>query len=180
MPRSERSPRARRHGRLAAFCLPLLLAGALVASAPAARTRPSLFKIDLKPSKSAPSARGTALLRPARSPFGFALTTDGHFVFDVEVALEGLPAPSALGAFTSYAVWATKADLSEARLIGVAGATASVKGQVSYNKFLLVVTAEQGAPGAMWKGPILLRGFSPSSLLENFSGKTMFNGGMPQ
>jgi hypothetical protein len=72
------------------------------------------------------------------------------------------------------------ADLAQTERIGVVTPDKPVKGQVAMNKFLVVVTAEAAAPGTHWKGPIVLRGFAPSALLENFSGKTMFNGGMPQ
>ena len=148
----------------------------------ASRSRPDLFKIDLRPTTVAPSASGVALLAPARSPFGLALTRDGHVIFDVSFTPAGLPAPSTLGRFDRYVLWAARDDLGEMQKLGVIRNGQSLTGRVAYNKFLLVVTAESGAGGVAdkWTGPIVLRGFAPSALLENFSGKTMFNGGMPQ
>ena len=153
-----------------------------VAALGAARSRPDLFKIDLRPTTAAPSASGVALLSPARSPFGLALNRDGHVIFDVSFTAMGLPAPSSFGRFDRYVLWAARDDLGEVQTLGVVRNGQSVTGRVSYNKFLIVVTAESGAGGAggKWAGPIVLRGFAPSALLENFSGKTMFNGGMPQ
>ena len=125
---------------------------------------------------------GVALLSPARSPFGLALTRDGRVVFDVSFTATGLPAPSTLGRFDSYILWAARDDLGEMQKLGIVRNGQPLASRVSYNKFLIVVTAESGTGGAggKWTGPIVLRGFAPSALLENFSGKTMFNGGMPQ
>lgn len=153
-----------------------------VAALAAARGRPDLFKIELRPTTAAPSAAGVAQLSPARSPFGLALTRDGHVVFDVSFTATGLPAPSTLGRYDRYVLWAARDDLGEVQKLGVVRSGEPVAGRVAYNKFLIVVTAERGDAGGAgkWAGPIVLRGFAPSALLENFSGKTMFNGGMPQ
>lgn len=152
-----------------------------VAALAAARSRPDLFKIDLRPTSVAPSAAGVALLAPARSPFGLALTRDGRVIFDVSFTATGLPAPSTLGRFDSYVLWVARDDLGEMQKLGVVKSGQSLTSRVAYNKFLIIVTAEGGgAAASKWTGPIVLRGFAPSALLENFSGKTMFNGGMPQ
>jgi hypothetical protein len=171
-------PRPGRRLRSGAAIMGCLTALASIASA--AAFRPDLFKIDLRPTSAAPSASGVALLSPARSPFGIALTRDGHVIFDVAFTATGLPAPSTLGRFDGYVAWAARDDLGEAQKLGVITNGEPLKGRVAYNKFLVVVTAENGGGGRMWTGPIVLRGFAPSALLENFSGKTMFNGGMPQ
>jgi hypothetical protein len=146
----------------------------------AGAVRPSLFRIELQPTALAPGAQAVVRLAPARSPFGLALTPDGHVIFDVELTASGLPSPSSFGPYTQYVAWAVTSDLATTERLGVAGAGRTVSGQVAFNKFLIVVTAESAAVGDKWQGPIILRGFSPSALLENFSGKTMFNGGMPQ
>src|SRR5258708_35953160 len=145
-----------------------------------ARARPSLFRIDLQPTASVPGARGVAQLSAAPSPFGLALTPDGHFIFDVELVTSGLPAPSSVGPYTQYVAWAVTSDLARSERLGAITAGHPVRGQVTFSKFLSVISAEGAEPGAKWKGPIMLRGFSPSALLENFSGKTMFNGWRPQ
>jgi hypothetical protein len=158
----------------AAVTLPCLLGGFARDHA-----RPSLFRIPLQPTNTAPSATGVAQLAPAQSPFGLALTPDGRFIFDVNLAAQGLPAPSAFGPYTQYVAWIASADLSSAERLGVVR-NGAVTGQVAMDKYLVIVSAEGASVGDKWKGPVVLRGFSPSALLENFSGKTMFNGGMPQ
>ena len=171
-----------RRGRSVASLLGVLAALMLCAIPPlaAGAVRPSLFRIELQPTALAPGAQAVVRLAPARSPFGLALTPDGHVIFDVELTASGLPAPSSFGPYTQYVAWAVTSDLTVAERLGVAGTGQAVSGQVAFNKFLIVVTAEGATVGNKWQGPIILRGFSPSALLENFSGKTMFNGGMPQ
>jgi hypothetical protein len=153
---------------------------ALAVTAGAAAFRPDLFKIDLRPTSVAPSASGVALLSPARSPFGIAVNREGHVVFDVSFTASGLPRPSTLGRFDTFVAWAARDDLGEVQKLGTIKNGETLQSHVAYNKFLVIITAENGAGAAKWAGPIVLRGFAPSALLENFSGKTMFNGGMPQ
>ncbi len=168
--------------------LPLILAAAvslpanLLAPTPvaAAIARPALFRIELQPSNYAPSASGTVKLAPARSPFGMPLTPDGRFIFDLEISTSGLPAASALGPYDNYVAWVVSADLSQVHQLGVIRPGETLRGQAAFNKFLVFISAEPKIAGERWKGPVVLRGFAPSALLENFSGKTMFNGGMPQ
>ncbi len=159
----------------------LIMPASLVAPPPVfAAARPGLFRIDLQPSNAAPSASGVVKLAPAKSPFGLPLTADGHFIFDLDITSNGLPAASSLGPFDEYVAWVVSDNLSQVERLGTVTAGQALHGQASYNKFLIFITAESKAPSAKWKGPIVLRGFAPSALLENFSGKTMFNGGMPQ
>ncbi|MEZ4456675.1 MAG: hypothetical protein R2882_09025 [Gemmatimonadales bacterium] len=150
---------------------PLLLLG----------NRPDLYEIPL--SGTGPSSRmtGTAVLTPARSPFGLATTKDGRIVFNIAVEAPVLPPPNAYGAqFKTYVAWAATADLDRIERIGALSAESKARGKVAMNKFLVVITAEPNAEGAKWSGPIVMRGNSPSSFLSNFSGHTMFNGGVPQ
>jgi len=172
------SPRPGRHFGSGAARIACLTALAMTASASA--LRPDLFKIELRATSVAPSASGVALLSPARSPFGIAVNRDGHVIFDVSFTTSGLPRPSTLGRFDTFVAWTARDDLGEVRKLGIVKAGETLRSQVAYNKFLVIVTAESGAGGVKWAGPIVLRGFAPSALLENFSGKTMFNGGMPQ
>ncbi len=151
--------------------VPLVLAG----------HRPDLYLIPLK--GTGPSSRlvGTAKLTPARSPFGVATTRDGQFVFEVEVDVPALPPPTSFGASaTTFVVWIASAQLDRIEKVGALVPGASTRGRVAMPKFMVVITAEPDARGARWTGPIVMRGNSPSSYLTNFSGHTMFNGGVPQ
>jgi len=151
--------------------LPLLVAAA----------RPDLYLVPLK--GTGPSSRlvGTARLIPARSPFGVATTRDGQFVFAVEVEVPSLPPPSAFGPnHVVYVAWIASAQLDRIERIGVLTPGTPLRGRVAIPKFMVVITAEPNAGGDKWTGPIVMRGTSPSSYLTNFSGHTMFNGGVPQ
>ena len=143
--------------------------------------RPDLYLIALK--GTGPSSRlvGTAKLTPARSPFGVATTKDGQFVFTVEVDVPLLPPPTAFGAAqTTYVAWIASAQLDRIERIGALTPGTVLRGRVAIPKFMVVITAEPNATGQRWTGPIVMRGMSPSSYLTNFSGHTMFNGGVPQ
>jgi hypothetical protein len=143
--------------------------------------RPPLYHIKLEPQNNwaAGSGGGAADLFLAPSPFDVTLTPDGHVLYDITVSAAGLPAPSSAGA-THYVAWVATADLTDAQLIGVLDASGKASGHVSYNKFIVVVSAEHGPPAKHWAGPIVMSGFSPSTYLENYSGKELYNGGTPQ
>jgi len=122
-----------------------------------------------------------AVLAPVRSPFGIATTVDGYFRFNVEVDVPVMPPVGNFGAsYKSYVVWAATSSLDRIERLGALVPGQKTRGEVAMNKFLIVITAEPNATGIKWTGPIVMRGNSPSSYLTNFSGHTMFNGGMPQ
>lgn len=159
----------RRGGLVAAS---LLLVGA---------ARPDLHLIPLEGVGPSSRMAGTATLTPARSPFGLATTPDGFIVFDAEIEAPRLPPPSAFGAaLTTYVAWVTDHNLERVKRLGAFQPGGKARGKIALNKFLVVVTAERADGGERWAGPIVLRGRSPSSYLTNFSGHTMFNGGVPQ
>lgn len=160
-------------GRVASALALLLLAGFT--------TRPDLYVVPLK--GSGPSSRlvGTATLIPARSPFGLATTRDGHFVFAVEIEVPILPPVTTHGAqYTTYVAWLATAQLDRIERLGPVVAGTKTRGRIAMTKFMVIITAEPNATGAKWTGPIVMRGNSASSYLTNFSGHTMFNGGVPQ
>jgi hypothetical protein len=137
------------------------------------------FDIPLFNTPKAPDARGAARLVYAPSPFGVAVTADGHARYDVQVDVTGLPEASTLGAFTAYVAWAATTDLSQWVRLGVIKNGRSVVGQVEMNKFLLVVTAEPSETPATHAGPTVLHGTSPSGWLQNFLTHPLFRGVPP-
>lgn len=158
-------------GGIVAACL--LLLGA---------SRPDLYEIPLE--GVGPSSRigGKAVLTPAKSPFGIATTKDGFFVLEIEIQAPALPPSTSFGPqLTQYVAWVADHNLETIKPVGGFEPGKTVKGRVTFNKYLVIVTAEPaGTPGERWTGPIVLRGRSPSSYLSNFSGHTMFSGGVPQ
>jgi len=134
------------------------------------------YDITLLSTPQAPTARGHARLIFAPSPFGVALTQDGHAVYDMQITVSGLPRPSSLGAFTSYVAWVVSPDLTGWHRLGpVANGTTTV-GHADLNKFLLVITAEADTTGASSRGPTVLHGTSPSGWLQSFLTHPLFRG----
>lgn len=139
--------------------------------------RPALYAIPLLADQGT-SGSGVATLVPAPSPFGITVTPDGHPIFTVTVTAQGLAAPSAQGG-TQYIAWATTQELTEADKIGVVSNDKKAVGTVSWNKYIVLVTAEGATVGNHWKGPVVLRGFSPATYLANYASHPLFLGGMP-
>jgi hypothetical protein len=160
-----------------------LLAG-ITGSGPRARSadaRPAIDSIALEPTTDARGASGVAVLTRTPSPFGMSLTADGHVMYDVHVRVSGLPSdPHVYDGATSYVVWATVPDLSLARRLGPVGADGSGSGQVEWNKFIVLVTAEKAGVAPHWSGAILLKGVSPSTWMQRYQSHVLNNGGNPQ
>jgi hypothetical protein len=140
--------------------------------------RPAMYKIPLDATTTGRGASGTATLSRPASPFSMLVTRDGHIIYDVVVAVQGLPAPDNFNGATTYVAWATVPDLSQAVSLGALASDGTTHGQVAWNKFIVLVTAERAA-GAKWAGPILLKGSSPSTWMQRFQSHVTGNGGNP-
>lgn len=134
------------------------------------------YDIPLHNTPAAPAAQGTARMVSAPSPFGIAVTPDGHARYDIVLRLSGLPAPATLGAYRTYVAWEATPDLKEWVRLGVVHNGAQTVGTAEYNKFLLVITAEAGAEPRTRTGPTVLHGTSPSGWLQTFLTHPLFRG----
>lgn len=134
------------------------------------------YDIPLFATPKAPAANGAARLVFAQSPFGIAVTADGHAQYDVQITVSRLPAPSSLGAFRSYVAWATTPDLQRWDRLGAITNGTTTVGHVALNKFLLVITAESDSAPRTHAGPTVLHGTSPSGWLQSFLNHPMFRG----
>ncbi len=137
------------------------------------------FDIALFGTPRAPAAKGEARLVFANSPFGVAVTADGHARYDVQLRVEGLPKPDSLGAFDAYVAWETTTDLSKWTKLGVVHNGNSTVHGATENKFLLVITAERDSAVTTHEGPTILHGTSPSGWLQSFLTHPLFRG-VPQ
>ncbi len=146
------------------------------AAVAAGRPEVSPFVMKLLPGPKAPAAAGDARLVYAPSPFGVALTADGHEVYDIRVTARELPPPASLGAYSTYQAWAASPDLARwVRLGPVANGTATV-GPVHLDKFLLVIAPAASPTDTTHAGPIVLHGTSPSGWLQKFITHPLFRG----
>lgn len=133
---------------------------------------PDPFEVRLVPTAHANGAAGTVRLRFAESPFGVAVTADGHHHYDATLTTSGLA-----GEDGALVVWAATPDLDRVQKLGVLGSDGTLDGvQITFNKFLVFVTAEPSAGVERWSGDILLRGVSPSGRLHTMAGHGPFTG----
>jgi hypothetical protein len=134
------------------------------------------YDIKLLNTPKTPSAQGTARLVFAPSPFGVTVTPDGRASYDVQLNLTGLPDPRTLGPYTTYVAWAATTDLAKWHRLGPVTNGSTSVGQIEFNKFLLVITAEATATPAEKKGPTALHGISPSGFLQSMITHPLFRG----
>jgi len=137
------------------------------------------YDIQLHNTPRTPNAQGTARLVFAESPFGVAVTSDGHASYDVQLTLSGLPEPSTLGAYKAYVAWGVTTDLKQWRRLGTVANGSSTVGRVEFNKFMLVIAAESDSLVEKHAGPVAMSGTSPSSFLQMFFTHPMFRGVAP-
>lgn len=106
------------------------------------------------------------------SPYGVALAADGSYRYDFTVRVERL-APARTG---TYVVWTTTPELDQVALAGELSDPAGFRGQVEWNKFLVVVTLEPAfdPTATTWSGPIVMRGMSRSGMMHTMAGHGAF------
>ena len=134
------------------------------------------FDIPLFNTPRTPDAKGRARMVFAPSPFGVAVTADGHASYDVQLQITGLPDPASLGAYKHYVAWVVTTDLKTWAPIGTVTNGDNTVGHIELNKFLLVITAEASASTGLHSGPTVLHGNSPSSWLQTFLSHPLFRG----
>jgi len=126
------------------------------------------YDIPLMSTETAPGVKGKGRLVFAASPFGVAVTGAGVASYDVQLDVEGLPAPATLGEYSSYVVWAASIDLAEWHRLGTVRNGRTTVGRIELNKFMLVITAESDSLAEARTGPTILHGHSPSTWLQSF------------
>ncbi len=141
---------------------------------PPSAVAPEFYVIDLVSTRRIPgsgAATGRVDVTFAPSPFGVSLTGNGDYVRDIEINVSNLRPPDQ-GAFV---VWVTTPQLDRIERVGVLG-EGVLRGQVHWNKFLVVVSLEQDdtSTAPRWAGPIVLRGMSRSGAMHTSAGHGPF------
>lgn len=169
------------------FVLAALAAAALASPVPGAEAAPASpracatgagawtagpAEVSMTPSGRAPGASGTLRLRLASSPVGLALAEDGSYRYEVRVSAEGLRG----GRGIHHVVWAATPELDRHVRIGALESGGSVTGEVSWNKFMVFVTAESTPDPETWSQRILLSATSPSGRMHTMAGHGPFSG----
>ncbi len=131
-----------------------------------------IYKFPLRATSRARGARGSGHLHLAQSPFGIALTADGHLKYDLEVTVSGLRETSA----GVYVAWITTPELDRTEKLGPVSASGTYMYRVStMNKFILVISLEANEEVEKRGGPTVLRGISPSGLMQNMESHELFS-----
>ena len=126
----------------------------------------SLYCIQLIPTASFAGSSGHVELARPPSAFGVVVTRDGHHRFKLVLDVAGLPEPSSLGPYEQYILWAMPLDLDPVMNMGAVGNGHHELGEISFNKFMLLMTAEPAGKRTERSGPFVMRGRSPSARLE--------------
>ncbi len=122
--------------------------------------------MDLLPTASGGPAAGVVELGRVPSAFGVALTADGNQLYNLTAWIRDLPDPGSLGPYQTYVAWATTPVLDPVLKLGEVQDGANALGEVHFNKFMILVTAEASAEVEERTGPLVLRGRSPSMLMQ--------------
>jgi len=130
------------------------------------RPASDLFCIDLFSTARGRDAVGVVTLTRPWSPFGVTVTAEGRHRHELTAWITGLPDAATLGPYTTYVAWATPLVLDPVVSLGEVGNGRNELGEVAFNKYMVLVTAEASAEVSERTGPLVLRGRSPSSRME--------------
>lgn len=104
-------------------------------------------------------------LRSVRSPFGVAVTPDGRLRHRLVARIAGLPVPSSLGDYTTYVAWGYDVTMAGERRLAEVHNGDVVLGELPWERFRIVVSAERSARTPTRQGRLVLRATSPAALL---------------
>ena len=133
---------------------------------PFARPASDLYCVDLFSTAAGGDAQGVVEMGRVPSLFGVAVTPEGHHEYALTAWIEGLPDVTSLGPYNAYVAWATTPVFDQLIQLGEVSNGANPLGNVALNKFLIMISAEASADVADRNGRLVLRGRSPSSLME--------------
>jgi len=127
--------------------------------------RPSrdLYCIDLTATERGGTASGVVALEYIPGPFTVPVTVDGHYRYAPRITLRGLPRAPA-GA--SYVAWAASPTMDVIQRLGPVTNGVNRAGEITLDRFLVLITAEPNSVSAAPRGPVLLRGESPSNRMR--------------
>ena len=130
------------------------------------RPASDLHCIDLLSTRRGGDATGVVALSRPWSPFGVTVSAEGRHRHELTAWIAGLPDPATLGPYATYVAWATPLVLDPVVKLGEVRNGRNDLGEVAFNKYLVLVTAEASAEVSERTGPLVIRGRSPSSRME--------------
>ncbi len=130
------------------------------------RRLPPLHCVQLFPTAEFAGASGRVELGRVPGPFGVSVSRDGHHRYELTFVVDGLPDASTLGASATYVAWVTNPLLDPVVKLGEVGNGRLRLGRVVLNKFTVWISLEPSDDTAQREGRLVLRGRSPSSVME--------------
>ena len=127
---------------------------------------PRLDCLELYPTNEFPGVTGAVQLRRAPGPFSISVTTDGHIRHGLIFDIEGLPPADTFEPEAAYIAWVTTPSFAPTVKLGEVENGLTQVGEAAFNKFNLLVTLEHDRDVTERTGSLVLRGRSPSSLME--------------
>ncbi len=125
-----------------------------------------LYCIELLPAATIDAASGTAILLSPASPFGVAVTPAGEHQYDIQFDVQGLPPPSALGPYRTYVAWATTPQMHPVVKLGTITNGRTRLGRITFDRTLILITAEASAAVTERSGRLALRGTSAAVRMQ--------------
>ena len=129
-------------------------------------TASDLFCFKLFPTPAGGGAGGIVRILRPWSPFGVSVTASGRHRHGLHLWIEDLPHPGELGPYSAHVAWVAPLTLDSLVSLGEVVEGANPMGEVALNKYLILVTAEANGEVQERRGPMVLRGRSPSSRME--------------
>jgi suppressor of ftsI len=113
-------------------------------------------------------AHGVVQLAPPPTPFTVAVTRDGRHRYRTTFFIGGLPDPAELGSgLTTYVAWVAPLNLFPLVRLGAVRNGRVETGDFALNKFYVLVSAEVADTVTDRRGPLVLRGLSPSTRMRD-------------
>src|SRR5207253_8338530 len=134
------------------------------------------YCVDLIPVPQLRAASGTIQLLPAQTPFDVSVDRDGHTLYRAAVTIRDLPEPRTLGPFTTYVAWVSTVVLNPTIKLGEVTNGSRVVGEIGFDQFMVLITAESSANVKERHGKLVLRGMSSSARMRPIDLLLMTNG----
>lgn len=124
-----------------------------------------LLCVDLIPTPDLSTVSAALEITPVATPFGVSVTADGHPRQHLTLTIADLPTAKSLGDYTAFVAWAYSVSLDNPVKLGEVRNGRTDLGELRYNQFRILVSAERSATVKERTGRLVLRGTSPSARL---------------
>ena len=147
------------------LCLATTWDGGRVEAASAVCISSVNYCAELTPTPEFYDATAVLELDPVPSPFDVAVTQDGRPRYRVAISIAGLTKYSNDSIAPTYVAWMTTLDLDSVVKLGVVRSGRTTLGEITRDRFRILISAEPSASTPTRTGRLVLRGTSPSTRL---------------